>query len=459
MRRSSVALLTLLFACTGGTSGVGVDDSDDVGGDTDDPGATETPGVDSASCEVAADNGLLVRCSVTLESAGTTNLSLTGDGVPSRSFQSESGTELEVVGWGLKAETEYDWDIGGVQGTVTTGSIPSNLSAADIRISGTPEAFDAVLLPMTCTDQYFAMIDGDGDIVWYLENALYQSGMDAYEWNQDDLSLLIGNDGNVVEWSVQHEQLNVWNGYTGLVHHDLARWNGYTYLLYNYETGNSTVDAVHVFDGLDLLGTFDFDDHYDTAVQGGGGPGQGNNEWGHANGINPSADGQMVVSLLMWDSVVAFDADPDSANFLGINWVVAGDNEGLPDADYTPAGGGDEGFGRQHNASWVDGKLWLFDNDGTGGESRVARYNLNDNSGEVELEEDWGVESSCNIEGGAIALDGGVLGTCATSRDIFEFKTGSETPVFELNAGCGGGGGGPGGGGGEPMNRGMPVVY
>jgi len=457
MYRPSPVLLTLLFACKSGGGSTVIADTDDV----ENPGTSDTndtPVVDEASCEVHADNALLIRCSITLDDAGTTTLTLAANGAPTRSFDSEEGTEIEVVAWGLKAETAYAWDIGGVSGTVTTGSLPTDLLDADIQVSGSPEAIDAVLLPMTCGEQYFAMIDGDGDIVWYLENALYQNGMDAYEWTED-ASLLIGNGSNVVEWAATGEKLNTWDSYSGDVHHDLARWNGYTYLLHSYSTGIATVDAVHVYDGMDLLGTFDFDDHYDTTDVQGGGP--GGNEWGHANGINPSEDGQLVISLLLWSSVVAIDADPQSASFLDITWVVAGTNDGLPNADYSPAAGADQGFDRQHNASWVDGKLWLFDNTGTNGESRVARYTLNDTTGEVEFEEGWGVEDACNIEGGAVPIDGGALGTCATSRDIFEFRVGSETPTFELNAGCGNGGpggGGPGGGG-EAMNRGIPVVY
>ena len=458
MLRPSIALLTLLVACKNGDT---TTDTDEVGGENTEANTaanTDTPGVDGANCEVDSDNTLLVRCSVTLESAGTTTLTLSATGAPTRSFPSESGTELEVVGWALKPETEYAWEIGGVQGTVSTGALPSDLQGANIQLTGAPVGFDAVLMPMTCDSQYFTMVDGDGDVVWYLQNSLYKNGMDAYEWAEDETSLLIGSGTNVVEFSVTGEQLNSWSGYSGNVHHDLDRWNGYTYMLHNYDNGNATVDAIHIYDGQTLVDTIDFADHYDTSQgQGEGGP--GGDEWGHANGINLTPDGELVVSLLLWSSVVVFDADPTSATFTDKLWVVDGTGDGLPGADYLVGTGGDDGFERQHNASFHDGKLFLFDNTGTGGESRAARFNLNANTGEIEHEESWGVESSCPTEGGSVPIAGGVLATCANSRDVFEFRDGSATATFELNASCGGGGGGPGGGGGEGMNRGIPIVY
>ena len=442
--------LALLVACNGkddptasGTTGTPT--GTPTGTST---GTFTTPPVGSVSCELDADMPQLVWCTVTLESAGRASVTLSANGVPDRTFASEeSGTTVEILAWGLKADTDYTWDVAGTTGSVTTGSLPSALQGATVRVSGTPQGFDAVLMPMNCSGTYLTIIDGDGDIVWYHQTSLYQNGMDAYEWSQADRSLLLGKGGNAEEVHVSGEVLTSWSGYAGDVHHDMARWGQYTYLLHDYTFNNLVVDGVHVYDGTTLVGTFNLEDHY--TVEGGGGGGPLGNDWSHGNGINPTEDGLIVLSMRTHDSVLAFDGDPSSPTFLDIVWVADGSGQAsLPDADYAASG---EGFGDQHNASLVDGFLWLFDNVGANFESRAAKYSLDDTTGGITMEEAWPVGAMCNIEGGAVPLDhGGVLATCATNRDILEFETGSTQSVFTLNAGCGGGGG-------EAMNRGIPV--
>ena len=461
MTRPVLALALGLFACNGSGGGdvgtaTGTGTGTATGGGTTTGGpTTPTPGVGSASCALDSSNALRIRCNATLADVGVTHLTLTANGAPTRNFTSEEGTQVEVVGWGLKPDTEYTWTIGGETGTVSTGSIPNNLTAATIQTSGAPVGLDAVLIPLNCTQRYFVMIDGDGDIIWYEQNDLYQNGMDAYEWTGDDHSLLIGNGSDVVEIAAGGGELNNWT-VADNVHHDLTRWNGYTYMLFNYTTQNVTVDAVYVYDGPNHVGTFDFADHYDITENPPGGGGPGGNEWGHANGINPSEDGQIVTSLKNWNSLVTWDGDPDSATFGEVLWVVEGDANGLSDADYSPPAGSDEGFGNQHNATWWGEQLYLFDNDGVSGTSRAARYSLDDTTGEVRYEEGWSVQSNCPTEGGAVPVDGGILGTCANNGDIFEFRDGEANAAFELSATCGGGGGGPGG---LAMNRGIPIHF
>ncbi len=149
-----------------------------------------------------------------------------------------------------------------------------------------------------------------------------------------------------------------------------------------------------------------------------------------------------------------FDGDPDAPGFLDIRWVAAGTDHGLPDADVVAAAGPEEGFDGQHNATVRGDRLWLFDNRGPDGSSRAARYRLD--GAEVRLDEAWSMGTWCQIQGGAVPVDGGVLATCATTREVREFRDGQPEPAFALTAGCGLGGIGPGG---EAINRAIPIWW
>ncbi len=441
-----VALLLPIAACKKSTGDSATTVGSPAGIPTGTPGGTTTTPTDvlSAECEVDPNNGLRVWCTAELATEGTAAVELSATDAPTRSFSSDdSGTSVAIFAWGLKPDTIYTWTIGGISGTVLTDRLPANLQGATIDVTGSITGFDAVLLPMRCDETTFAMIDEDGDIVWYEENALYQNGMDAYEWSQADRSLLIGNNDSVIEIGVAGDLRLELGGYAGRAHHDLARWGDYTYVLHDYIFNQVNVDGIHVFEGETLVGTFNYEDHFTVGGFGG--------DWSHSNGINPTADGHLVVSLLVFDSVMSIDMDPSSPTFMDIDWIAAGHGAGLEGADHFPPAGADEGFEGQHNATYANGKLFVFDNTGDGTESRAARYNLDSASGEVQHEESWGVRNRCQIQGGAVPVPGGVLATCAPSRDVFLFQDGNPDAVFELNAGCSGGGN-------QAMNRGIPVV-
>jgi hypothetical protein len=421
---------------------------------------TTSAQVVSASCAVSSDNSLRVWCDATLVASGTATVQMSAVGAPTRSFAAEaSGVEIRLFAWGLKPNTTYDWMIGDAAGTVTTGALPADLTEATVSVSGAIDGFDAVMQPIDCNDQYFVAVDSDGDFIWYEQNSLYQNGMNGYEWSQEARSLSIASASTFVEIEVTGDtllSLNQGADFSGDLHHDLGNWGDYRYLLFDRTVNGLAVDGFYVFDGSTLMGTFALEDHY--TVTGGGGPGPGGNDWSHANGINITDDGDLILSLLQFDSVLSIDADPSSGTFLDINWVVDGSGNGLPGADYTAPSGADEGFSGQHNASFHADGLWLYDNDGSGDGSRAAHYELDLTAGQVLHVESWDMGEICSIEGGAVPIGNGtVLATCATARDIKQYASGSTDPIFSLNASCGdGGGAGPGGG--EAMNRGIPIV-
>jgi hypothetical protein len=217
------------------------------------------------------------------------------------------------------------------------------------------------------------------------------------------------------------------------LHHDVSRWGEYRYLLFEYPLYGKNVDGVYVFQDSTLIGTFRLGEHF-TVGGGGGG------DWAHANGLNATDDGTLVMSLLNFDAVIGIDGDPASAAFLDVSWHAAGGNGGLPNPDYTPIAGATEGFDGQHNASRHGDELWVFDNRSQS-DSRAVRILMDDTNGTLTLDAAWSFSSTCPNHGGAIPVEGGgVLATCANAGLVWEFAEGQPTPGWTLEASCGGGG-------------------
>lgn len=412
----------------------------------------------SASCEQTPLNALRVTCTVESSGPGAASLELTADGAPTRNFSAQADdTTVELFAWGLKPDTPYAWQIGDFTGEVTTGSLPSTLADMDIQTTGSYTEFDAILQPALCDETYMIMVDSDGDIIWYQQNSLYQMGMNAYEWSQADRSVLVAKQDTFQEVHVSGPTVLELKRGTDFdnahnLHHDIARWGELTYLLFDYVTQDVSVDGIHVFRGTELLGTFSLEDHY-SIEGGGGGVGPGGMDWSHANGINATEDGQIILSLLIFNSALSIDGDPESDTFLDVNWVAGGNADTLPNPTYLPADGPDEGFSRQHNASVNTDGLWVYDNTGTGDGSRAALFELDDAEGELVLLEAYDTGDHCPIQGGAVPYDGGVLTTCTDTGLIEGFTRGQSQPAFSLKTLCA-----PGEGGfGPSLNRGIPI--
>ncbi len=432
--------LPLLLACSGGgddaTDG-DVTDTPTPGPETGATGDTgSTPGTAlQASCALSAGNALRVECAATLAEPGGVALELSAAGAPTRRFASDgAAVEHALLGWGLKPETTYDWQIGGVSGQITTGPLPAQLAGAEVVVDGDPGAlgFDAILQPLACADMWMVMLDPDGDVVWYEPNDVYATRRDGYEWVQADRAVLSIGAGQLVETHVSgEERLRLQRDvhFDGDLHHDITRWGPYTYALFEERVGSLNVDGIYVFEGLIQRGRFFLGDHYPI-------PGTGMGDWSHANGLNATADGKLVMSLHTFSDVMLVDGDPASPTYLEIGWVASGTPDGLPDPTYVPAAGPREGFEGQHNAQIVDGTLWLFDNAGIDLRSRGARYGLDDAAGEVVLDAEWELGGGCPIQGGAIPVDGGVIVSCSSTAVVSAFEEAGASPIWTLQATC-----------------------
>jgi len=376
----------------------------------------------------AGDNPYVAECTVTLEAPGPIAVVLTAKGAPTRTFEStDLSAEHTIAAWGLRADTEYEWSAAGESGHVTTGETPFTLQSAEISVSGTLTGIDAVMVYLSCG--YFAVIDGEGEIIGAVPALAYDGYIDGMRWSQADRSFLaasdarmMGEDSRMVEVHVSGSELlrlETTDLDLSALTHDLDRWGPYTYLLGIDDQG---AEGFEVWEDTTWRGTYllerDFVLH---------------DSW--LNGLSVSDDGQVILSERTNNAIISVDGDPDSPAFLTVNWHAAGVNgSGLSAPDYAPSGG--NLYRSQHHASLHGDDLWVFDNDSRG-ESRALRMSMDGTTGEISETGSWDLGQKCDNQGGAFPVDGGTLTTCANSADVYLFLEDSVAPAWHLNATCG----------------------
>lgn len=386
----------------------------------------------SASCTADEDHANRALCSVELDRPGAVEVRLRSPDAPTRMARStDDATRHELLVWALRADTDYTWSVDAFTGQLTTTTLPTELAGAVVEVAGRPFGFDAVLQVLRCNYTWFVMLDGDGRIVWYHRTGVYQGPMDGYAWLPDDREVVAVN-GPALEVVdlLGRTTMHLVEGddFEGSLHHDATRWGDLTYALFEEPVGELDVDGFHVWDGGRLVGSFRLTDWFEI-------PETGLGDWSHANGLNATGDGVVVMSLRNLDTVLAVDGDPASPTFLQILWSAGGSELAVGEPTYVPAVGSENRFRHQHNASLHDDHLWLFDNEGDGVRSRAVRFALE--AGEIRHEASWYLEDRCDIQSGALPIDGGVLTSCATSGKVAAFREGEVRPSFTLDARCG----------------------
>jgi len=436
MKHTLLVTFGLLLSCSGGEKGatIGGDDDDgdddDIVTDTDVPIPTETETEPVVDC-LLGNNPYAVECTISLENAQVVTVELSAAGLATRTFHSEgSGTDHSIWAWGLRPDTTYDWTAAGVSGQVTTGSTPPALAAADIEVSGTLEGMDAVMLYVSCG--FFAIVDGEGEIIGGVPTQTYDAFMDGMRWSQADRSFLAARDSKMGPGDSYFVEVHVsgtellrieQNDLVDLVAltHDLDRWGPYTYLQGVAPNGS---EGFEVWEGTTHLGAYVLEQDFGLGES-----------W--LNGITVSETGEAILSERDNHAIISIDGDPNSPTFLELNWHAAGiAGIGLPNPDFGPAIG--QIYKDQHHASLDGDDLWVFDNDSQPS-SRALRMSMDPASGELTETGSWSVGRHCENQGGAVPVDGGVLVTCANSGDVHYFAEDSSTPDWSLNAACGGG--------------------
>ncbi|MCA9494268.1 MAG: hypothetical protein KC621_30285 [Myxococcales bacterium] len=441
MIRSWLASIVLV-ACGGpsGDDGTAPDDQADSDADTD-TGTTGTGATVAATCSPTA-HSLVFSCEVTLDAPGPASITVTAAGAPSHTYRSRTSQLVhEVLIWGLRAETTYDWDAGdGFTGQVESGSLPEAVERASVTASGQLFGTDAVLVRGKCG--YFLMVDGDGEIVWFQEDDLFSDLSDGMRWVQEERALLVtrdaafSDDAPVVRRTdlVGDETLRLEDADLALkATHDLDAWHGLVYVLGH--TGQWGIGGFEVFDGPTKIGQWMLSDEF-----------SGTADLGeiHVNSLSVSDDGEVVLSLWNRDTIVVVDGDPASPTFLQTLWHAQGNpgvGDPLPNPDFVPAQGQGQLYVGQHNPTRVGSdELWVFDNRSTLLRSRALRMRLDTQAGTMTEVESWYMDQSCPFQGGAIAIPGGALVTCATTDGVNAFRFGAgSNPDWRMRATCGGG--------------------
>ncbi|MEN0065854.1 MAG: hypothetical protein AAGA48_27185 [Myxococcota bacterium] len=405
-----------------------------------DPDPDPKPNAPTATgdCE-ATDHPLVFRCRFEMSEKAPLRLTVTSPTATERTFERPAAVTHELLAWGLEADTTYTWTVSNATGSLTTGLLPTELNPLTVDVQGTLFGTDAVLVYVGCG--YFLMIESDGDVVWFGETDVYDFLADGMMWSQETRTVLALRDSTMSfnEPSKYEEidllgqtllELNEGVDFDARLTHDIGRWQGYTYLL---AEDQSRGGGFLVYDGPTFLGQWSLLDDFVT----------GNS---HVNGLTVSTTGEVVISDLTSDTIVAVDGDPASPTFLKRLWHASGGTgSNLPDPDYEPVSG--ILFDGQHNASRHGDELWVFDNRSQG-DSRALRMAMDHVNGKLTEIDSWSMNRRCNNQGGAMPLPGGVLATCANTGRVLAFADGSNEAEWAMLAECQGAG----------MTRAFPVT-
>ena len=426
--------LWLPLGCTG--SPASSTEGDDVVPEDTGHGAMAT-----GACAVTS-HPLVFDCRIELEEPSPLTLSVTSEHATARAFESPEARVHDIRVWGLQPETSYTWAAGPEEGTLFTGALPSAFDEFEITVQGELFAMDAVLIYTGCG--YFAMVENDGDVVWFTEASLYDGLSDGMMWSQADRTMLSIRDsamGTMRSFTSALEEVDLLGNvvlslaegqdYEVQATHDVGRWRGYTYLLAEAE---DEVGGFEVFDGTTSLGQWFMSDAFGSL------PGT------HVNGLSVSEAGEVVISDLPSHTVIAVDGDPASPTFLTKRWHASGSvSPALADPDYRPTEG--VVFQAQHNASRHGDELWVFDNRSRR-ESRALRLAMDHEKGTLTELDSWSVGRRCAIQGGALPIEGGALATCANAGQVSAFRDGADVADWTMQSSCEGRSG---------FTRGFPV--
>lgn len=237
-------------------------------------------------------------------------------------------------------------------------------------------------------NSFYYVCDLEGKMVWYLKYAVRDNVCNGWRWSKDntllqaDCRLIKEFDlhGNLIK-SIEIENPQ-WN-----LHHDVMKLkDGNTMAIYTRpekvdfsETGGDAATVVAV-DGVlilndegDILKNWSVADHFDLKNAERKGAywnriyGQGTFDWTHFNALEEDGDGNLLVSVSHWSSILKINRTTDS-----LMWQMGNDgNISLPP---------DFKFVNQHAITYLSPNRYLmFDNLGFQGKSRAIELVIETN--------------------------------------------------------------------------------
>ncbi len=318
----------------------------------------------------------------------------------------------------------------------------------DLVVDGPTPPLDALLVDVACGGEdapnLAVVLSPEGEVLWASEPLSPEIGMLAPDPSGGVLVVEERRRLVRLPWAggrheVEHDRF---------MHHDLFGDERGTFVLtadaYPWPDGET-----YVLDGVDLLSDAgDLLWRWELAPLLAGvalNPASGLAFWddqfpgardaSHGNGLTPTPDGGLLLSLRWFDAVVKI-AGPHEPDAGALRWVLARPGQELP-SDFAFAGPeGERAFfiGQHHPLEHPDGTVSVFDN-GPGTPSRMARYALFD--GVATLVEEVQLPRFCPYLGGAYPTsDGGWLLTCSTDRIVSYAPPGASAPTWTMTVDC-----------------------
>ena len=319
--------------------------------------------------------GLTQKVHVELDRASPIAVRYWSDGVAPLQVLGSSSTRHDLILTALKAERPYHYEIR-VQGqddperavlatgTFGTALLPQGLYELDITAEGTPSVpFTMLALGSERSQSWFVMVDAMGDIVWYMEA---NGGAAAWTRLGDGRFVLQDANGGLtavtpdgVPTAVLAQEVmpaSTGPGAGTRIHHDVVANSDHS-VLYLARTEHVVDDTTWVGEqirewtpstGADVL-KWDARDFLDPKTD--RGPRSQPGDWVHANALNVTPSGNVLVSLHYLDQVISIPRD-----FSGIEWRLGGPGSTFE----VPA---DARFSGQHTAAEVGpSRVLMFDN-------------------------------------------------------------------------------------------------
>lgn len=445
-------LLTLL-ACKGGA-----DDLTSTGSDPTSPSETGTPtggasGDTGAPDTVCAptENALRFTCT------GTGTLRWWPEDRPER--VREADIDGDYVIWGLRADVATVVELpDGTVGRVLPGRLPVQVDLARFATTGTGSS--AIAVPNPCDGRDLLVVDDEGALVGYES---FEGPISAIDITPDGTFLVLIAANRLLEFDRQGQLLMNVDGAPFPLHHDVARdAQGLTYVLYAYDHVEDGVN--YVLDGLyvvdrdgNLIADWRLDAHLPPGTlypdeRGFYWEGRfpGAVDFSHANSVEITDDGAVMLSFRWLHAVLRLSGDPAAPGFGEVEWVLAPEYSDLA-SDFSLLGDDPDFYGQHHATLDTDGRLWLFDNRAEGA-ARAVRYTLD--GSDATLDRAWTHDRNCPVQGAAYPTDDdGVLLSCSTHGQIREFGPTDTLPRYALDLSCGDGSGN------YLLNRGVPVPW
>jgi hypothetical protein len=428
-----------------------VDTDADTDTDTDtDPGTTAPTSV-AVTCAPEV-NVLRFTCTVTVDPPMPVELRWRrADGLGrQRAHRSDAAAAShEVPLYFVSPDTEYvveavaqgfDAPVGA---TALTGGIPPTEVGAWLTVTGT-SSLGLVGTEAPCSTRAVATIfDTDtGDLVWYHDlDPQGELGMLYMVRFLDDHTVLGITNGRVVQVDLLGNDLVRFDtDYEGCcdLNHDVHRRGDVIVGQHQQDlAGNLVLDAVVFLDpsGVELERWLP-QDHLPI-------PADARSDYLHANSDFLDADGNLLQSWLMHDTVAKIDLQPGPDRGDPV-WLMSGD--GRPGElgndltiDWSQIGGADS-FGGQHSFHQRhDGRYMLLDND----HGRALVMTIDDATLTATVDAAYATrEPSCGPQGTATdAVNGNALVGCQ-SRFVREYDVLTEALLWEGEANCRNNGGG-----------------